>query len=239
MTRGHDLKKLGIEVVSCLNFTLDVGALEPETFIREVLLSHLGARAVVVGPGFRFGAERRGGLDSFVARDDRRAIEVFVEEPVEDDAGPVSSTRVRAALALADLDRAARLLGRRYAIRGPIVRGDARGRTLGYPTANVELSGVNALARGVYAGWAVLEDAAAARRRVAAAINLGLRPTVAGEDLRCEAHLLDFAGDLYGQTLRLEPLVHLRPERRFASVDDLRAAIGRDVEATRAIVSAS
>jgi riboflavin kinase/FMN adenylyltransferase len=224
-SRNRVLSELGIARIVTLVFDRDLAAVEAPEFVSELLERRLQARAAVFGEGFRFGARRAGSAASF-AHSAVRPVEVAA---VVDAGGPVSSTRVRAALAGADLDAAAALLGRRYEIEGPVVRGDRRGRTIGFPTANVDAGGADALAPGVYASVARLADGRTCR----AALNVGVRPTVGGRTLTHEAHILGFDGDLYGQTLRLAPVLRLRAERTFPSLDDLRAQIARDVADAR------
>lgn len=224
--RNRALAGLGVARVLTLVFDASLAAVEASAFVSELLSARLDARAAVFGRGFRFGARRDGSAATF-AGFRVRAIEV---PPVLDSSGVVSSTRVRAALERADLDEAAALLGRAYSVEGTVIHGDEMGRTLGFPTANVDAGGADALAHGVYAATAIV----ASGREFSAAFNVGVRPTVGGATLRHEAHLLDFAGDLYGQDLRIVPARRLRAERAFPSLDDLKSQIARDVDAVRA-----
>ncbi len=220
----------GLDAMAVERFDPALAALTADAFCARVLSGRLRAGGVVVGQGFRFGVHARGTVDDL-----RRALPVVVEvPPVTEGDLLCSSTKIRELVLEGRVDAAALLLGHRYWVEGPVVHGDHRGRTIGVPTANVQVERELLPRLGVYATWAVLDDGAGH----AAVTNVGLRPTFAAGDPsssspRFEAHLLDFAGDLYGRTLRLELVTHVRDERRFASVDELRAQIARDIEAAR------
>ena len=150
-----------------------------------------------------------------------------VEVPTLEDGGErVSSSRLRDALLRGDLPEARRFLGRPYEIEGRVIHGDHRGRTIGFPTANIDLEGVTALAHGVYAADGFIDGEMMSRR---AAVNVGVRPTFAGAESRLEAHFPGFEGDLYGRTVRLVFLARLRDERVFDSLEDLKAQLEGDV----------
>ena len=207
----------GIEDALVLEFTLDLAALEPEEFADRVLRA-MGTRAIVAGENFRFGRARRGDLDLL-----RRLGFDVRPVPLVDG---VSSSNVRRLLHAGDVDRAAPLLGRPAEVEGTVVTGDARGGTLGFPTANIAVDPELLVpANGIYAG------AAGGNR---AAVSIGTNPHYGGEELRVEAFLLDFEGDLYGQRLVVELWRRLRDERVFASEDELVEQIARDVDETRA-----
>jgi riboflavin kinase/FMN adenylyltransferase len=234
--KAEVLAGLGIERVAVLPFTPALAARTAEEFARDVLLGTLGVRSVVVGSSFRFGHGRGGDARALSAMGARLGFSVRVVEPVLDAGEPVSSTRVREAVERGDVETAARLLGRRYFVDGRVVEGDRRGRTLGFPTANIEAENETVPAHGVYACFCRGLDGAPASRP--AAVNVGLRPTFEGEATRVEAHLLDFEGDLYGRRLRLEFVERLREERRFAGMEALRVQIEADVESARAVLRA-
>ncbi len=208
---------------------LDLG---PEAFFDRIIVGMLDARAVAEGYNFRFGRGRAGDtalLSSLCAQ----AGVTFAEVPPHTAGGePVSSSRVRAALAAGDVAGAADLLGRPYTIAGTVVGGARRGRTIGFPTAN--LDGVATLLplEGVYAGRAFFDGLARP-----AAVNLGPNPTFGEAARKLEVHLLDFAGDLYGREMRLQFVARLRPIRPFASPADLVAQMTHDVAAVRAILN--
>jgi riboflavin kinase / FMN adenylyltransferase len=206
----------GIEETLVVDFDLDLAQLPPEAFA-ERILRPLGTEVVVAGSNFRFGRGRAGDLGLLEGLGfDARPV------PLVDG---VSSTRIRDLLRAGEVDRAAKLLGRPAELAGTVVAGDARGGTLGFPTANLRPEpGVLVPGYGIYAG------AADGHR---AAISIGTNPHYGGDERRIEAFLLDFAGDLYGRRLTLELWQRLRDEQVFDSEAGLVAQIGRDVEATR------
>ena len=208
-------------------------ALPPAAFVRDVLLGQLGATAVVEGYDFRFGRGRVG--DTALLRELCAAAGVGFEEvpPLTDADGPVSSSRVRAALLGGNVEAAAALLGRAFRIAGTVVTGARRGRTLGFPTANLGDVPTVLPGTGVYAVRAVVGGAT-----WPAAANVGPNPTF-GEDARkVEVHLIDFAGNLYGAVLSVEFVAKLRDTRPFGGAAELAAQLGRDVVAARARLTA-
>ena len=211
------LEQAGIEETLVVEFDLELARLEPEEFV-EAVLRPIGAEVVVAGANFRFGRSRSGDLGLLGGLGfDVRAVPL-----VEG----VSSSRVRELLRAGEVERAARLLGRPAEVEGTVVAGDARGGTLGFPTANLRPDPLLLVpAFGIYAG------AAEAGR---AAISIGTNPHYGGEERRIEAFLLDFEGDLYGRRLVLQLWRRLRDERVFESEDALVAQIAKDVEETRA-----
>jgi riboflavin kinase/FMN adenylyltransferase len=227
------LEALGVDTVAVLPFTREVAGLSPEAFARGVLAGALGARHVVVGESFRFGRRQAGDAPGLARLGDGLGFTVQAVPPVLDEGRPVSSSRVREALAAADVAHAATLLGRPHFVDGVVVEGDRRGRTIGFPTANLDPGPGLLPARGVYAGPCRLPDG----RAPLAVVNVGQRPTFGGGTVTVEAHLLDFSGDLYGARLRLSFAARLREEQRFAAVDALVAQIGRDIERARALLS--
>jgi riboflavin kinase/FMN adenylyltransferase len=211
------LAEYGLEEVLVIRFDRSVAALEPREFIERFLVP-LGAEAIVAGPDFRFGHDRAGDLELL-----RR--EGFLVRAVPPLVG-VSSTTIREALLAGDVAGAARLLGRPPDLEGTVVRGDARGAGLGFPTANLApAEGLLLPQDGVYAGFA------AGHR---AAISIGANPHFGGRVRRVEAFLLDFEGDLYGERLVVQLWQRLREQRTFTSDEELGAQIARDVAATRA-----
>jgi riboflavin kinase/FMN adenylyltransferase len=210
------LRELGVEATVLVEFTLELARLEPEEFAKEVLRP-IGAEIVVAGEDFRFGRGRTGDLELL----QRLGFEVVAVPILEG----VSSSRIRELVADGHVEDAASLLGRPVEVEGTVVAGDARGGTLGFPTANLgirpELLVPN---NGIYAG-------AAGESR--AAVSIGTNPHYGGRERRVEAHLLDFEGDLYGQRLVVELWERLRDEAAFASEAELIDQIARDVEATR------
>jgi riboflavin kinase/FMN adenylyltransferase len=223
------LRAAGAGLVVALPFDAALAAMPAEDFVTEVLHRGLGARHLACGADFAFG-HRRGGDVAFLARHaERLGMGLTVVPPVAGEGGPISSTGIRRALQDGYPERAAVALGRPWAIRGPVSHGDKRGRTIGFPTANVPLGRHLEPARGVYAVEVALADG----RVVPGVANIGLRPTVGGSESRVEAHLFDFAGDLYGQEVEVRLHHFLRPEQKFAGLPALVAQIGADAAEAR------
>jgi riboflavin kinase/FMN adenylyltransferase len=215
-------------------FTTELAQTEPGDFARRLLVEALSAQLVLVGENFRFGRGRAGDIALLEMLGKEQGFEARATALECDAVGPISSTRVRAALEIGDLTEVEALLGRPHAVTGLVVQGQGRGRSIGVPTAN--LSGL-AEALPPHGVYAVLVD----RRRdgvfealAAGVANFGVRPTL-GAGPSFEVHLFDTAGDLYGQELRVHLLGRLREERKFSGVDELRAQIERDIAAARAL----
>ena len=209
-----------------------------EEFVREVLVDCLRARAVVVGHDFHFGHRRGGNVALLQEMGAQLGFDVLGVNLVSDGttAAAVSSTRIRQALAAGDVVEAARLLGRPHEVRGTVARGDARGRQLGFPTANVEVGeGILLPGDGIYAGWYERPSG----QVHPAAISIGRRPTFHPEARLSllEAYLLDFDDDLYGEAARLRFRVRLRDEIKFDSVQDLVGQMALDVDAARSALA--
>ncbi|MEA2517388.1 MAG: riboflavin kinase / adenylyltransferase [Actinomycetota bacterium] len=227
------LEGTGIDQVAVIPFTDELSHLSPEDFVAQVLVQGLKARAVFVGEGWRFGHKRAGDMDLLQKLGAENGFEAQPVELASGDGDAVSSSRIREAVAAGHMNVARRLLGRPFDIDGLVVGGDKRGTSLGFPTANIDCDPHLAYpARGVYAGRAQVQDS-----WFSAAINVGVNPTFGGDPevtpVRVEAFILDFEGDLYGQTIRVEFHQRLRDEMRFTSVDDLIAQMHLDVDATR------
>jgi riboflavin kinase/FMN adenylyltransferase len=223
-------------------FTPALAAVEPEDFLRDVLVAGFGAREVVVGYDFSFGRARRGTPALLRELGADLGLGVTVVPPVTVEGLVCSSTKVREFVLEGRVEGAALLLGRPVELQGPVVRGAGRGRGLGIPTANVAPEGELVPRLGIYAARAhVLDDAGGVASTHGAAVSIGSNPTfttgAASAPVTVEAHLLDFDGDLYGKRLRLEVLRRLRDERRFESVETLLAQIGADVAETRALLA--
>lgn len=223
--RAEFLGRAGADHVVLFPFDEDFAATAAGDFIERVRGAG-DVRRIVVGEDFRFGHEREGDVELL-----RRvgAFEVEVVPPVEIGGSVVSSTRIRNRLLAGDLEEAAALLGRHYAVPGSIVHGDERGRALGYPTINVATPRARLLPRdGIYATWAVLGSA-----RHPAATSLGVRPTFGGGERVLESFLIDWTGDAYGERVTTAFVRRLRDELRFASADELVRQIAADVEQAR------
>jgi riboflavin kinase/FMN adenylyltransferase len=230
----------GVDAVVVVRFDEGQAAEAAEDFVERVLVRGLSAKVVHVGEDFRFGHGRAGSVALLNEMGGRHG---FVCEPLalvpraDGVDEPVSSTAIRRALAGGEIDTATRMLGRWHEVHGRVGTGDQRGRTIGFPTANVEVPlGTCMPADGVYAGLHVRPDGS----EHACAINLGRRPTFyADADVSLlEVHLLDFEGDLYGEDAAVRFLAFLRSERQFGGVDDLRAQLALDIEHARAAVRA-
>ena len=219
----------GIDCAIVERFDRSFASLRARDFAERLARRHR-ARHVLVGPDFRYGAGREGDAASLAASGRAFGFEVEVLAPVAIDGERVSSTLVRAALAAADFERAALLLGRRYAICGRVTHGAKRGRGLGFPTANVRLGRPKPALRGIFA----VKCYGAATRRLEGVASLGTNPAVrASGPATLEAFLFDFSGDLYGRRLTVEFVKKLRDEAHFASLDQLAAQIRRDCDAAR------
>jgi len=226
------VEDLGADALFVLPFTRDFSRLAPDEFVHLVLVERLHVAAVVVGENFRFGHKAAGDVALLRKLGRRFGFTAEGVELLADDDVELSSTYVRACVAAGDMDRACRALGRPHRIEGVVVRGDGRGKELGYPTANVEPPAHTAVpADGVYAGRLVRTAGP-----LTAAISVGTNPTFSGEQRRVEAFVLDFDSDLYGEHVGVEFLHRLRPMLRFDTVDDLLAEMGRDVERTRELL---
>lgn len=228
------IRSLGVSLVVVARVTPAFLATRARDFITQYLRGELHARALVVGTDFRFGQAREGDLKLLRAMQGQAGFQVEVLEPVLDEGEPISSTLIRRILTAGEVKRAAALLGRPYRLSGTVERGEEVGRTLGFPTANLAYPPEKILpALGVYHCRARVGEAG-----YQATVNVGRRPTFDRTRVTVEAYLLDFAGDLYGQPLTLEFLERLRPERKFASPEELRAQIAADVERARALADA-
>lgn len=218
----------GIDTAVVIAFTPAVAAIEPEAFVKEVLVGTLRAREVVVGFNHRFGRGARGDAGLLETLAGGLALTAHIVPALTVDGVTVSSSEIRVALQRGDLARAAQLLGRWYSIRGEVVRGAGRGRTLGFPTANVKTERPLGLSAGVY-----VCEVGVGSNRYQSVVNVGVRPTFGETELAVEAHLLDFSGDLYRVRLTLTFLRRLRDERKFPSIDALRHQIELDIASAR------
>jgi riboflavin kinase / FMN adenylyltransferase len=231
---------LGVDAMCVLPFTQEFMRLSPESFTHTVLVEHLHAAQVVVGQNFTYGHRAAGTVESLTVEGRRFGFAVEGIALAEDtsDGGEVtiSSTYIRACVAAGDMVSAARALGRPHRVDGVVVRGDRRGRDMGYPTANVESAPFTAIpADGVYAGFLVTRDprSGASRERFPAAISVGTNPTFQGSRRTVEAFILDYDGDLYGEHVGVEFVQRLRPMEAFPDMDALLVAMAKDVEDTR------
>jgi len=235
--------ELGVDAMCVLPFTQEFMRLAPETFTHTVLVEQLHAAQVVVGENFTYGHRASGNVGTLTVEGRRFGFAVegiaLAEDSSDGGEVPISSTYVRACVAAGDMVSAARALGRPHRVDGVVVRGDRRGRELGYPTANVESPPFTAVpADGVYAGHLVTRDprSGASRERLPAAISVGTNPTFQGSRRTVEAYVLDWDGDLYGEHVGVEFAQRLRPMAAFPDVDALLAAMDKDVADTRQVL---
>ncbi|MEY4689954.1 MAG: hypothetical protein RIT19_279 [Verrucomicrobiota bacterium] len=228
------LESQGADAVLVLRFDETLSRRSGEAFVRELVDGFGGLRSFTVGQGFHFGQGRSGNVPLLRSLGRELGFSVNAVAPIHIGSEVVSSTRVRSALRDGKLGLVAELLGRPYSIVGPVVRGDQLGQSLGFPTANIAVEGLELPPFGVYAA-----RARHAGGEFPAAVNLGLRPTLGSPQpqLRFEAHLIGFRGDLYGRDLAVELVGFLRPERRFAHLEALKAQIDRDIAAVERALS--
>ena len=228
------MEALGVDVVCVLPFTQEFSRLDPDAFVHAVLVEHLHAKAVIVGENFRYGAKAAGDVASLAAAGRRFgfSVEGVALLGSEDDT-TWSSTYVRSCVQAGDVEGAALALGREHRVEGVVVRGDQRGRDLGYPTANLQPLPWSAVpADGVYAGRLVRGG-----EQLPAAISIGTNPTFAGLERRVEAYVLDFSGDLYGERVGLSFTARLRETLRFDGIEPLVEQMARDVQRTREVTA--
>ena len=226
--RARVLERLGIARMVVLPFTDELAQYDPEAYVREVLWETIGMQMIAVGYDHRFGRDRGGDVELLRTMGDELGFAVEEIPPRAEDDEVISSTRIRKQIAEeGDVDAAARLLGRHYTLSGTVERGDQRGRTIGFPTANISLHDARSCVpcNGVYA-TRVHGDALQAPQ--VGMCNIGVRPTFDGTTPTIEVHLLDFSGDLYGETLCVEFVQRLRDEVKFDSVDALKAQLSKD-----------
>jgi riboflavin kinase/FMN adenylyltransferase len=232
--RREALLRYGADEVRAIRFDPDFSKKSPEEFVREVLIGEIGAEAVVVGENFRFGHRAAGDLEELerlMRSLGAEAYSVLVRSG--DEKAGISSTRIRELVAGGEVEEAAKLLGRPYLLRGEVIVGDRRGRSIGFPTANVVPDpAVVVPARGVYAGFVRVGKAVHP-----ACTNVGIAPTFERGKSRVEAYLIGFEGDLYERVVDVSFVRRIRAEKRFSGVDQLKEQIARDVEEARRITN--
>jgi riboflavin kinase / FMN adenylyltransferase len=229
------IEQLGVDALCVVPFTPAFSKLSPEAFVHDVLVEALHAAVVVVGDNFRFGHKAAG--DVTLLEGLGRSFGFTVEESplVSADGVVSSSTYIRSCVDAGDVRAAAVALGRPHRLAGVVVRGDGRGREIGFPTANLMVHRYAAVpADGIYAARLIRGGAHAAE--LPAAVSIGTNPTFSGRERRVEAYVLDFDGDLYGERVGLDFVAHLREQRMYETLEPLVAQIGEDVEQTRALL---
>lgn len=229
----------GIEYLYLISFDEERASTPPDQFVEEVFVDALHAKAIVVGEDFHFGAGRTGNVDAMAELGEQRGFEVHPLELIHHDdeaREPVSSTKIRRALAGGNVAYAAEMLGRPYEVRGVVQPGDQRGRQIGFPTANIPVPKVMAWpADAVYAGWCTRANG----DRHPCAINIGRRPTFYehAEQSLLETHLIDFSGDLYDEEVSVAFVAFLRSERKFAGLDQLTEQLKIDIDDARTLLA--
>lgn len=226
--KARRIETLGVDALVTLTFDHDFARHSAEDFITKVLVEGLGAQHVVCGYNFYFGAKRKGNPDLLLHEGQRHGYSFTCVNPITDQDGIVySSTRVRALLQEGEIKEAQAVLGHPFEIEGRVVKGDQRGRTIGFPTCNVELDDTLVPALGVYAIRAGV-DHGDQTQWFDGVCNIGKRPTFNKRDILLEAHLFDFEGDLYGKHLRVCLMDFIRPEQKFNGLDEITAQISKD-----------
>ncbi len=224
------LSELPVDHVMILRFNRALSEMSPEAFIDEILIQSLKVRFLVIGDDFRFGQKRAGDYQLLVKTGQAQGFEVADTQTVLAGSERISSTLIREALLKGDLDRARELLGKPYEVCGRIIHGQKRGRTFGFPTANLLMQRKNTPVRGVFA----VTMRGLGPTPIPGVANVGSRPTVTGDPtMLLETHLLDFSGDLYGRRVEVEFHARLRDERRFDGIPELKAQIEKDIQAAR------
>jgi riboflavin kinase/FMN adenylyltransferase len=221
------IESLGPEALLLIHFDKAFSQKTGETFIRELAGAWSGIQSICVGANFVFGHKRGGNVDLLKTLGTELKFIVHGMAAVSLDRKPVSSTRIREAIRAGELDLASQMLGRAYSIAAPVVAGDQLGRQLGFPTANLDATGLALPPNGVYAVHALARG-----KTHRAVLNIGTRPTLENPNptVRVEAHLLDFNDELYGEELEIVFAEKLRDEQKFPSIDELKAQIARDIE---------
>ncbi len=236
--RAALLGDLGVDFVVTLAFNDHLRHIRAASFV-DLMKKHLQLSELWVGAEFALGYKREGNVPFLKAQGEDKGflvdvVDLMAVEDLGDGPLTISSTAIRAALSEGNVDLAFRMLGRPYAVRGEVVHGQKRGRSIGFPTANIAVPSERLIpANGVYAGWALLGE-----ERFMAVTNVGTRPTFDGQDVTVEAYLLDFDRDIYGEMLEFQFVTRLRPEMKFSGIEALIAQIRADAEAGRKVMTA-
>jgi riboflavin kinase/FMN adenylyltransferase len=228
------LRSFGLDGVIVLTFSRELSMLSSEDFVRDYLRGRIGACAVVIGHNVSFGHARAGNANVMRRLGRELGFETIVVGPIEHDGIAVSSTQIRKMISAGEMKRAAILLGRPHFLRGTVVHGRERGRTIGFPTANIQSRTECLPPDGVYATRLVLEDGS-----FPSITNIGMRPTFAEPERTIETHIFDFDRDIYGHEVKLEIAERIRPERKFESAQALAAQIAEDLQIAKSILAQS
>ena len=224
---------LGIDVVLVLAFTKEISEYSPREFVERILVEAIGAKSIVVGYDHRFGKNREGKFENLttLSKEFHFTVNEIAAKEIDDIA--ISSTRIRSSLVNGDLNIANDLLGYHYPLSGKVIHGEKRGRTIGFPTANIEIEDSNKLIppNGVYAGLTTIDGST-----YPVVMNIGTRPTLNGTDRRIEAHIIGLESDLYNQRIQLHLVSFLRNERKFENLDALKNQIQQDLNEALQII---
>jgi riboflavin kinase/FMN adenylyltransferase len=216
-----------------MSFTPRLGQMSAEEFVEKVFVESLGIREVVIGHDHAFGQGRRGGLKTLETLGEQHGFNVVAIDPILLEGAPISSTRIRACLLSGRVGEAARMLGRPYHLNGSVVAGKGRGRSLQYPTANLDVDAEKLIpGDGVYAVLSCWK-----KTKLHGLINIGRRPTFGDGSRTLEIHFFDFEESLYGQKIQIQLIEKIRDERRFTDTGQLKEQIGRDEQVARRILA--
>lgn len=225
-------EKLGIDVLVKIPFTVDFSAMAPEDFVKDILCGLLGAKEIFVGYNYRFGRGREGNVQTLKKLGEKFGFTVREVEQVSVGGEVISSSKIRRLLKDGEVEHASRLLGRTYAITGIVVRGDGRGKGLGFPTANIIPKHTIIPANGVYAARLYVRD-----KLYDGIANIGMRPTFDKEGLTIEVHVFDFSEDIYSEEVSLYFVKKIREEKKFKNADELIRRIAADIKTAREILA--
>ncbi|MBX7146309.1 MAG: bifunctional riboflavin kinase/FAD synthetase [Alphaproteobacteria bacterium] len=232
------LNKLNIDYVVVLKFNYDLSSLSPELFIQNILINSLHVDHVVVGHDFVFGKNRQGNADLLKILGKKMGFNVTIVKPIKNANNLIySSTHIRDYLKKGQIQDANKMLGRPWQIQGRVIKGDQRGRTIGFPTANIFYKNYLIPTFGVYACF--VKHPKESHQLFPAITNIGYRPTIHGQDLRVETHIFDFSGDLYDQKLSIMLIDFIRPEKKFDSLQHLQNQIIQDCQTAQSILQNS
>jgi riboflavin kinase / FMN adenylyltransferase len=229
--RAEILEGLGIDVLILAEFTKEFANQAPQEFIRDILMEELGARNIFIGENYRFGKNRSGSAEALKHMAPELGFQAHVVRPVMWGGEIVSSSRIRRHLLNGEMTEANALLGRSFIIEGRVIHGHHRGKKIGFPTANIKPEVKLHPPEGVYAVFCKVDD-----RIHLGVMNIGYNPTFKDKRVSYEVHILDFAGDIYGRTIRVYLIERLREERTFENIDALKMQIARDVEVGRDVL---
>lgn len=225
------LEKMGIDIAYEMEFNENIMKLSPREFVKDFLIEKLKVKGIVVGFDYRFGYKAEGNIETLTALCNEFGLKLTVINAIYDDGEVISSTKIRNLIREGEIIKANKLLGRPFTISGKVIKGKGLGRTFGIPTANLSLVESFIIPKyGVYAGYAYVGN-----EKYKTAVNIGVNPTF-DEDLRLEAFLIDFSGDLYDKTILIELVHYIRPEIKFSNIDDLVEKMNEDINFVKKII---